>query len=285
MGDNGIGVYGFSAGTNGYGVIGNANAYGGWFEAYDDTGTGVYGSAQGTFGTGVHGIATGTVGNGVQGEASASGGKGIVGIASGSNGVGSEGNAFGSNGIGILGYAPSTGYAGYFNGNVYVAGTLTKSSGSFKIDHPIDPENRYLSHSFVESPDMKNIYDGVTVLDDKGEAWVELPEWFETLNRDFRYQLTAILAPGPSLYIAEEILNNRFKIAGGTPNMKISWMVTGIRKDPYANAHRIAVEKEKLANEKGLYLHPEAYGQPEEKGMNWVHDKDNRKWLANKNGD
>ena len=87
------------------------------------------------------------------------------------------GNAKGdsnSAGIGVYGYAPfSTGYAyaGYFAGNVHVAGTLTKSSGSFKIDHPLAPENRYLSHSFVESPDMKNIYDGVILLDDKGEAW------------------------------------------------------------------------------------------------------------------
>ena len=59
---------------------------------------------------------------------------------------------------------------------------------------------------------MKNVYDGVIELDNKGEAKVQLPEWFSALNKDYRYQLTAIGAPGPNLYIAEEIsesiLNN-----------------------------------------------------------------------------
>lgn len=48
-----------------------------------------------------------------------------------------------------------------------------------------------------------------------------LPEWFETLNRDFRYQLTAVGAPGPNLYVAEEISGNHFKIAGGQPGAKV----------------------------------------------------------------
>jgi hypothetical protein len=44
----------------------------------------------------------------------------------------------------------------------------------FRIDHPLDPANKYLNHSAVESPDMKNIYDGVVTLDADGEAVVEL---------------------------------------------------------------------------------------------------------------
>jgi hypothetical protein len=87
------------------------------------------------------------------------------------------------------------GLAALLEGNVTVTGTLHKGGGSFKIDHPLDPANKYLSHSFVESPDMKNIYDGVTVLDENGEAEITLPDWFSALNKDFSYQLTAIGAP------------------------------------------------------------------------------------------
>ena len=37
-------------------------------------------------------------------------------------------------------------------------------------------------HSFVESPDMMNVYNGMVRLDAKGEAWVNLPDYFEALN-------------------------------------------------------------------------------------------------------
>ncbi len=159
-------------------------------------------------------------------------------------------------------YGGATNYAGYFSGNVQVAGTLTKSSGAFRIDHPLDPANKYLQHSFVESPDMKNVYDGVVALDSAGEASVVLPKWFEALNRDFRYQLTPIGAPAPNLHIAEVITGGRFRIAGGEPGMDVSWMVTGIRRDPYAEAYPIEVELDKPAGEQGLYVHPELYGLP-----------------------
>ena len=145
------------------------------------------------------------------------------------------------------------------NGDLSVAGVLSKGSGSFKIDHPLDPQNKYLSHSFVESPDMMNIYNGNVILDDRGEAWVELPEWFEALNKDFRYQLTCI-GGFAQVYIADEIEDKRFRIAGGTPGLKVSWQVTGVRQDPFAELHRIKVEEEKPDGERGTYLHPEAYG-------------------------
>jgi len=166
-----------------------------------------------------------------------------------------------------------TGYAGYFygsGGNVHVTGTLSKGAGSFKIDHPLDPENKYLYHSFVESPDMLNVYNGNIILDNNGEAIVELPEWFKALNKEFRYQLTPVGASMPNLYIKEEIFGNKFSIAGGKSNKKVSWQVTGIRQDPYANQHRIQVEVEKSAKEKGHYLHYKEYNQPIEKSIEAV---------------
>jgi len=144
-------------------------------------------------------------------------------------------------------------------GNLVVTGSVSKGGGSFKIDHPLDPENKTLSHSFVESPDMMNIYNGVIRLNRGGEAIVTLPDYFQALNQDFRYQLTALGAPGPRLYIAAKINNNRFKIAGGRPGAEVSWQVTGIRHDAYANAHRIEIEQVKPTNERGAYLHPDAF--------------------------
>ena len=149
-------------------------------------------------------------------------------------------------------------------GNLTVTGTLSKGGGSFKIDHPLDPRNKYLYHSFVESPDMMNVYNGNVQLDEKGEAWITLPEWFEAVNREFRYQLTPLGAASPSLFIDVEVKDNRFKIAGGEPFTRVSWQVTGIRKDPFAEANRIPLEVMKSPEERGFYLHPGAYGLSDE---------------------
>jgi hypothetical protein len=165
--------------------------------------------------------------------------------------------------------AAGGGYAGYFQGNVHITGTLSKGSGSFEIDHPLDPANKYLYHSFVESPDMMNIYNGVATLDGRGSVWITLPEYFGALNQEFRYQLTSIGRPQPSLYVAREISDNRFRISGGKAGGKVSWEVTGIRHDAYADAHRIQVEVEKPPQEQGRYLHPELFGAPAEQAIGY----------------
>ena len=236
-------------------------------------GSGVYGESD-SFGYGVYGKSNISAGvNGISQK-----GVGVVGGSRDGFGVvGSSGNSAG------LYCNSSYDYAAILNGKVKITGNLEKAGGSFKIDHPLDPANKYLCHSFVESPDMKNVYDGVVVLDRKGKAEIELPDWFGALNKDFRYQLTAIGAPGPNLYIAEEISeantkyssksssnknnNSHFRIAEGTLGMKVFWQVTGIRRDPWANANRIRVEEDKPAKERGYYLHPDVYSQPEEKGI------------------
>jgi hypothetical protein len=147
-----------------------------------------------------------------------------------------------------------------------VNGTLSKSAGSFKIDHPLDPANRYLSHSFVESPDMKNIYDGVVTTDAAGEATVTLPDYFEALNRDFRYQLT-VIGEFAQAIVAKKVAGNRFVIRTSKPGVEVSWQVTGIRQDAYANAHRIPTEEDKPERERGSYLHPRLFGATEEKSV------------------
>ena len=156
-----------------------------------------------------------------------------------------------------------------WQGNLAVSGSITKGSSAFKIDHPLDPARKYLVHAAVESPDMKNIYDGVAALDANGEAIIELPAWFEALNMDFRYQLTCIGGHAP-VYIAQKVHEKRFKIAGGQPGMEVSWQITGIRQDAWARANRAPVEEDKPADEQGYYLHPEVHGESAEKSIHRV---------------
>ena len=162
-------------------------------------------------------------------------------------------------------------WAGKFVGDVDITGTLSKAAGSFKIDHPLDPEHKYLQHSFVESPDMMNVYNGNVTTDASGHAVVELPEYFDALNKDFRYQLTVIGTFAQAI-IEQEIKGNEFVIATDQPNVKVSWQVTGVRQDPYAEAHRIEVEVDKPAHEQGKYQHPELYGFGAERGINKVEE-------------
>ena len=186
---------------------------------------------------------------------------------------GVEGDSYlvGQNRIGVFGYAnggTNLNYAGYFFGDVHVQGTLSKSGGSFQIDDPIDPDNKYLYHSFVESPDMMNIYNGLVTLDARGEATVQLPAWFEALNRDYRYQLTCIGGFSP-VWIEQEVQGSAFRIKGDRPGQKVSWQLTGIRQDAWANAHRIPVEVEKPEAERGYLLTPVEYGRSIEQGIEW----------------
>jgi hypothetical protein len=131
----------------------------------------------------------------------------------------------------------------YIPQDVNVTGNLAKGSGSFVIDHPLDPVNKLLYHSFVESPEAKNIYDGIVTLDQNGTAVVTLPDYFEALNKDYRFLLTPIGQSAPELFIQSNgITNNSFTIVGGPPNVKVSWQVTGNRQDPFILANPIITE-------------------------------------------
>jgi hypothetical protein len=280
-----FGVFGESSSSSGRGVYGVAPLHGVLADATATTGVnyGVFGRSPSDEGRGVLGVATSITGEtyGVLGESRSLDGAGVYGFNDtdfGGTAVlaranGACGGVFClSAPTALLAEAPN-GWAGRFLGNVNivgdvnVTGELSKSSGSFKIDHPLDPENKYLYHSFVESPEMLNVYDGIVRLDDSGAAWVELPEWFDALNRDFRYQLTALDRPAPDLHVAARIAGNRFQIRGGEPGMEVSWQVTGVREDPWAEAHRIQVEEEKPPHEQGHFLHPELYGETAERSV------------------
>lgn len=241
----GHGIHGSTTGASSYGVFG------------EGTTAGVRGSSGASNGNGVYGVSSGSAATGVRGDNSSSG-AGVAGYCNLGTGVYGQSTGGGYAIYGSNGGSNSNGYAGYFNGRVHVAGTLSKASGSFKIDHPLDPTNRYLSHSFVESPDMMNIYNGNVTTGADGRAEVTMPEWFDALNRDFRYQLTAIGTFAQAI-VEREMDGNRFVIRTEQPNVKVSWQVTGVRQDPWAQSHPILVEEDKPAGERGTYLHPEVY--------------------------
>jgi hypothetical protein len=243
------GVLGSTNTNHGRGVIGRANngsnARGVTGESAD--GTGVYGSSAGYNSQGVYGV----------------------------SGFGAGVRAYSENGVGLVAqsdcYACAPNFlAGYFVGNVAVTGNLSKGGGSFKIDHPLDPANKYLYHSFVESPDMMNIYNGNVTTDANGSATVTLPDYFEALNRDFRYQLTVIGQFAQAIVATKIQGRGVFTISTDKPNVEVSWQVTGVRRDAFAEANRIPVEEAKPERERGYYLHPKLFGQPEEKSVEWA---------------
>jgi hypothetical protein len=276
-----VGVFGRS--SAGLAGVQGSSSSGTGVDGVSNTGTGVDGlsntgaGVRGTCGTPSTTISSGVgvFGSGpeagIKGE---SGEAGVHGVGLGLGGMGVFGHARDA-GIGVLGQsvngiavrgvkANGLGTAAEFVGRVHVSGFLEKSGGGFKIDHPLAPADMYLNHSFVESSEMKNVYDGVAPLDENGAAWVDLPEWFEALNGDFRYQLTAVGGPAPNLHVAEELSENRFKIAGGEDGMKVCWQLTGTRKDRWAAANPLEVEQEKREEERGRYVEPSLYDAPEE---------------------
>ena len=160
----------------------------------------------------------------------------------------------------------TTNWAGYFSGNVRVTGAITNPTSVMSIDNPDDPQNGYLQQADVVSDNLKSVYDGTVVLGADGTALVTLPSWLESFCGDFRYQLTCVGGFAP-VYVSSEVAGNQFSIAGGSSGLKVCWQVTGIRKDKYALAHPLEVEKEKLASEKGKFLHPELFGYGQDRSV------------------
>jgi hypothetical protein len=272
--DQGIGVAGYN-GTDPLALtaVGLLNAPFGQSGVYglSDVNDGVVGASNGG-GNGVFGIGTDGIGVkaycenyvGIYGT-TGSGLHSIIGIVDPNNINADNANAgvFSNFKVGApsrpgqytLKYMQAADFMGHVNvaGNLFVEGTK-----GFKIDHPLDPANKTLKHSAVESSEMKTFYDGVARLDKKGRSVVKLPLWFCALNKDFRYQLTPIGRPSKNLYVASEIVKNAFTI-GGDPNARVCWQVTATRKDAWANAYRMKVEERKSPRDRGRYSAPQLF--------------------------
>jgi hypothetical protein len=211
-----------------------------------------------------------------------SGIRGVVGLANlaNVNSIGVNGQYIGGgsvDAIGVLGLSNSNagwGYGVYGQGNwraLYGNGNFAASgTKAFQIDHPADPANKFLLHYSIESPEVINLYRGTIRLDGDGSAIVVLPDYFDDININYSYQLTAVGMQMPGLYIAEEIDgNNKFKIAGGAAGMKVSWTVMAERNDEWVKQYPMSksVELEKKPHEKGKYIRPELYNQPSSKAI------------------
>ncbi len=181
--------------------------------------------------------------------------------ATSTKGTGVEGISSNANNYGTRGYTPSggTGAAVYAQGVLAASGTKT-----MRIDHPDDPENKYLLQYCAEGDTPQLQYRGVVKLDASGNATVALPRYFDKINRDPSYQLTAIGAPMPNLYVAQKAANNEFKIAGGKAFAEVSWTVIGIRNDRFVQQYGAKTEIDKPDEAKGTYLMPELYNKAAE---------------------
>jgi len=271
--------YGAYAESNGpYGVYGQSlattgNGSGVYGTSYSDTGHGVIGESFDNIGVYGLGINTSGINFGLYGQSNSTSGRGVLGYAAASSGPT----------IGVYGVANASaaGFGVYSSGNMGASGTKP-----FRIDHPSDPENKYLLHYATESPEVLNAYSGTITLDSAGQVVVALPDYFARINKEPRYTLTAVGAPMPNLHVAREIDESAlsagakaepgepaplcsFRIAGGAPGAKVSWRVEAIRNDRWVQQCGAPVEVEKQGLEKGTYQHPELYGQPPEKGRDY----------------
>lgn len=183
-------------------------------------------------------------------------------------------------GIGVMGTTSSTqtSAAGVwgahpFNTNssaVYAVGRFTATgTKSFQTDYPLDPENAVLNHFCTEGPEPYNAYSGNVVTDAQGYAVVQLPEYFESINRDYRYQLTVIDGSDDFVLakVARKIENNRFVIRTSKPGVEVSWRVEAVRHDPWIRQYGFKTIIPKEGSLRGKYLNPELYGAPPEMGI------------------
>ncbi len=175
--------------------------------------------------------------------------------------------------VGIYCSASGSGtlWAGYFDGDVYITGSLSKGSGSFLIDHPLDPQNKTLRHNFVESPENLCLYRGKVKLNSSGEGKVEMPRYFKALTKETEatVTLTSIGRPFNTGYE----WNSDYTVCTvyGDPNREVSYIVMADRDDPVMKQLYKPVEEEKGNGNftKGKLLYPKAYGYSENMGEDY----------------
>ena len=131
--------------------------------------------------------------------------------------------------------------------DITIGGMMSAAAKAFKIDHPLDPENKFLIHNSIESNERINIYSGNITTDSEGYATVTLPDYMSALNKEFKYQLTIVDKSFAQAIIWEPMnsVTNSFVIKTNTPDIQVSWQITGTRQDKWALENPMEVEVEK----------------------------------------
>ncbi len=180
--------------------------------------------------------------------------------------------AMSASSYGLFGQSSSS-WAGYFSGPVHITGSLSKGSGSFLIDHPLDPENKLLRHNFVESPENLVIYRGKAELNSNGEAHITMPDYFQALTKEDEASIHLTPVGRPFLTGAEWNRDFSGIVIYGESNREVFWEVLADRDDPVIHELGRPVEEEKGPNsmfcEKGKLLYPKAYGYHESMGRDY----------------
>lgn len=242
-------LYSYAMGTSG-------TNYGGYFLTASPDGYGVFALSKGN--TAVYGRDSGgnTTGVGGQFETNSTGGYGVYGIATHTT----------SDNCGVYGetQSPSHGFGLFSHGRTGASGTK-----SFRIDHPLDPENKFLYHYSAEGPEPLNLYSGTVVTDVKGFAWVQLPDYFGEINKNPRYQLTVVDESEDFVMakVSKRLSNNRFQIRTNKPKVEVCWRVEASRNDRFVQAYGAPEVAVKPETSKGRYQDPELYGKPKELGI------------------
>jgi hypothetical protein len=291
IGVNGIDINGTGVkGTGDPGVAGYGGIYGVYGYGPASISSGVYGESY--IGTGVAGGSDTGTGGYFQSNAPCCNGAAVkawnttngIGVwaATGSNAAlfgqghssGVVGEATANNGIGVvgrLGPGVSSGLAGQFLGNVDVTGSILGPVAGMQIDHPLHPAEQFLNQAYVAAPEMTNQYSGNAITGADGFAVVALPDYVQALNSDFRYNLT-VIGQFAQAIVSSKIKNGQFTIQTDKPNVEVSWLVIGVRQDPYALGKPLQVEAPKTSDETGRYLYPAGYGQGIASGLDALYN-------------
>lgn len=280
-----IGVLGRASQSTGIGVYGD--------NVGSATGVGVRGFGWGSSSTGVQGVGgsfgvegLSDNGYGVRGQSTASHGvigfsnvEAVVGVTTGANKAASHGytSVAGSDGGWFVSAATTGDGVGVIGSTGSAAGHGVQSFGrfmstgtkAFRIDHPLEPETKFLSHYCSEGPEPMNVYSGVVTTGTDGFANVELPDYFASINRDPRIQLT-VDDSGEDFVMVKVvggIQDNAFRVRTSKPGVKVYWQVSGVRNDRFIQRYGAPVEVEKSPSEVGKYQHPELYDAEPSQGL------------------